>query len=717
MSTPGPKGAQELPAPEIVISSRAGDVLIKHTTLKADHFPSCHNTKLVPIMEGAPNFRQIPNVPVYGVAIPTVTGLRSALNAVGANKGARKVYWQNMREEPLVFINGNPFVVREADQPFCNLEYTGIDRSRVEDMERRLKEDILGEAAAFGNRILVKHENEDLSLYDHWEPVTAADVQTPNEVPCGAGSGQGGWVGGSVRAGADGYHIDYLRVPVTDEKAPKDSDFDMLIQRLWPNLGGAAFIFNCQATPPVGEQTKDKLKWGMYDVVRSLLRVLENGVQGKAVLDAVIDHCSQMQNLREASFADWMASRPELRSILMRLLRRNSMAALDLHLPVAVAAAGPEAPPGLPAGPTSGDVTAARSGAVLGPFTILKEDQFPGMRSHKVPQPIDGAPNFRGLPGMPIFGTGMPTIEGIVAVLRVVSGSTSPNASKRVHALWINMREEPVVYIKGRPFVLREEAHASAVSSPDATAQLMEGEAAKKSAFTSIHENPGAALAPVPVAKLPTVFRAASATGEDAADGAAADQRQVLARRKGRTLTKRTILKSYLLPRPHKPQQAPGEAAAVEEAEVPQHVQAGPFPVFSLQELEALLKEDVTHRRRGQRVEPFWEAVDPDSTTALLTPLELTHLAGDAAEDLRGEEAAALAGLGSRGPGIVVHLILSRTATGSSARFVAAACGTYLSRQHCFLDHSAYKLGGFADWVAQQPELHHLANHLTLDLP
>ncbi|KAG2424588.1 hypothetical protein HXX76_014317, partial [Chlamydomonas incerta] len=308
----------------------------------------------------------------------------------------------------------------------------------------------------------------------------------------------------------------------------------------------------------------------------------------------------------------------------------------------------------------------------------------------------------------------------------------------------------------------------------------------------------------------------------------------------------------------------------------------------------------------GTSVEPFWEAVDPDSATALLTPLELmqqleqagyrlsyrriplsrertpeaadvdalhaqlTQAASDAAENLRGEEAAALAGLGSNGPGIVVHLVLSRTATGSSASFVAAACGTYLSRQqsgegggawalrgtaeaavaaaiccvrghaesaggapaggppglpflqsvpggmraplsggsplqsaaalsaggaalgleaaageyrgimslcrllpggfeaklavdaavaaiakqvgdllkdiqnckaqaeapaapaaanpggaalavaplgpHCFLDHSAYKLGGFADWVAQQPELHHLANHLTLDL-
>ena len=44
-----------------------------------------------------------------------------------------------------VQINGRPFVVREADKPFQNLEYTGIDRTRVEDMERRLKADVLRE--------------------------------------------------------------------------------------------------------------------------------------------------------------------------------------------------------------------------------------------------------------------------------------------------------------------------------------------------------------------------------------------------------------------------------------------------------------------------------------------------------------------------------------------------------------------------------------------
>lgn len=30
-----------------------------------------------------------------------------------------------MREEPVLYINGNPYVVREASKPFANLEITG----------------------------------------------------------------------------------------------------------------------------------------------------------------------------------------------------------------------------------------------------------------------------------------------------------------------------------------------------------------------------------------------------------------------------------------------------------------------------------------------------------------------------------------------------------------------------------------------------------------
>lgn len=45
-----------------------------------------------------------------------------------------------------MYINGRPFVLREVERPFTNLEYTGIDRARVEQMEERLKEDVLREA-------------------------------------------------------------------------------------------------------------------------------------------------------------------------------------------------------------------------------------------------------------------------------------------------------------------------------------------------------------------------------------------------------------------------------------------------------------------------------------------------------------------------------------------------------------------------------------------
>ena len=57
------------------------------------------------------------------------------------------ILWFNMREEPVVYVNGRPFVLREQQRPMKNLqEYAGIDASRLERMEQRLKEDVLAEA-------------------------------------------------------------------------------------------------------------------------------------------------------------------------------------------------------------------------------------------------------------------------------------------------------------------------------------------------------------------------------------------------------------------------------------------------------------------------------------------------------------------------------------------------------------------------------------------
>lgn len=45
--------------PENVIVSRQGSVLGKKTILKSDHFPGCQNKRLLPHVEGAPNYRQV----------------------------------------------------------------------------------------------------------------------------------------------------------------------------------------------------------------------------------------------------------------------------------------------------------------------------------------------------------------------------------------------------------------------------------------------------------------------------------------------------------------------------------------------------------------------------------------------------------------------------------------------------------------------------------
>ncbi|KAL0284473.1 UNVERIFIED_CONTAM: hypothetical protein Sangu_2826300 [Sesamum angustifolium] len=91
--------------PEQVIKQRDGSVLGKKTILKSDHFPGCHNKRLVPHIDGAPNYRKANSLPVHGVAIPTIDGIRNVLKHIGAHMNGEqiRVLWINLREEPVNF--------------------------------------------------------------------------------------------------------------------------------------------------------------------------------------------------------------------------------------------------------------------------------------------------------------------------------------------------------------------------------------------------------------------------------------------------------------------------------------------------------------------------------------------------------------------------------------------------------------------------------------
>lgn len=113
----------------VVAALRNGEVLGSQTVLKSDHCPGCQNSSLPERVEGAPNFREVPGFPVYGVANPTIDGIHSVIQRVGSYKGGHPVFWHNMREEPVIYINGKPFVLREVERPYKNmLEYTVISR-------------------------------------------------------------------------------------------------------------------------------------------------------------------------------------------------------------------------------------------------------------------------------------------------------------------------------------------------------------------------------------------------------------------------------------------------------------------------------------------------------------------------------------------------------------------------------------------------------------
>ncbi|XP_050236366.1 uncharacterized protein LOC126686370 [Mercurialis annua] len=518
---------------EQVMKVRGGSVLGKKTILKSDHFPGCQNKRLTPHIDGAPNYRQADSLPVHGVAIPTAEGIRNVLNYIGAQKDGKQVQviWFNLREEPVVYINGRPFVLRDVERPFSNLEYTGINRSRVEEMEARLKEDILIEAARFGNKILVTDELPDGQMVDQWESVSHDSVKTPLEA--------------NEELQREGYLFDYERVPITDEKSPEEHAFDILVDKIYQADLKTEIMFNCQMgrgrtttgmviatlvylnrigasgiprTNSIGRvldtgstvsdnlpNSEEAIRRGEYTVIRSLTRVLEGGAEGKRQVDKVIDKCASMQNLREAiaiyrnsilrqpdemkreaslsffveyleryyylicfavyiyserdalrsssfshsSFADWMRARPELYSIIRRLLRRDPMGALGYASLKPSLMKIAESADGRPH--EMGVVAALRNGEVLGSQTVLKSDHCPGCQILSLPERVEGAPNFREVPGFPVYGVANPTIDGILSVIRRIGSSKGGRP-----VFWHNMREEPVIYIHGKPFVLRE---------------------------------------------------------------------------------------------------------------------------------------------------------------------------------------------------------------------------------------------------------------------
>jgi len=103
---------------------------------------------------------------------------------------------------------------------------------------------------------------------------------------------------------------------------------------------------------------------------------------------------------------------------------------------------------------------------------ILKTDQFEGVHvlDDDEKDRIVGAPNFRKVPGLPVWGSAQPSELGIGKIVELVAKKKSsyvdPKAEegaegkssgpmRPAEVLWFNMRQEPIVYIDSKPHAPR----------------------------------------------------------------------------------------------------------------------------------------------------------------------------------------------------------------------------------------------------------------------
>jgi Inositol hexakisphosphate len=299
--------------PEMLVAGRQGQLLGQGKILKFDQYPGLHHEHLSESIPGAPNFRQVEGTNVYGVAQPTADGIREVLERAGAKE--KTVVWTNMREEPVVYINGRSFSLRDEAHPYENSDnFKGATEESVMRSEEQLKADVIAEAKANGGMILLHGEDKD-GVTSEWIEVSEGSVKTTSEV--------------FQQIRGEGFKVDFARVPVTDEKTPEYGDLQAVVDRVRQAEDGAPLIFNCHAgrgrtttamvaaqliqkAQGMGEQQafqkmdsvrrdireQGNYEQGNYRLILRLVKSLDNGLIAKTETDQVLDQTEDLQNLR-----------------------------------------------------------------------------------------------------------------------------------------------------------------------------------------------------------------------------------------------------------------------------------------------------------------------------------------------------------------------------------------------------------------------------------
>merc|ERR1711874_157388 len=191
-----------------------------------DHFEKIQ--KLPDKVDGVPNFRRVPGYKVYCCGQPTIEGFTNALNKACGDiyPKTNKIIWLNMRQEPIVYVNGNPVCARPPNKIGEYAELGDVTRESVKKDEEEFIRVLEGRAKGAEGKIKVIDVNKKESEVEVKDLITLSSViEKLKETFPG---------------------LVHMRIPVCNSAAPTETDFDNLCKTLQGSAVNTPVIVNCQ---------------------------------------------------------------------------------------------------------------------------------------------------------------------------------------------------------------------------------------------------------------------------------------------------------------------------------------------------------------------------------------------------------------------------------------------------------------------------------------
>merc|ERR1711910_223906 len=268
--------------------------------------------KLPEPLAGAPNFHRIPGYKVYCTGQPTAAGFKSILEKVTGTIYPKDgpIIWLNLRQEPNVYVNGEPICARPPNKIGEYAELGNVTRDSVKADELEFQKVVEGRAKENGGKLKY------LTISKEEKEVEVKDLKTLSETIEGLKADFPGLV--------------HMRVPVCNSAAPNEADFDIICNTLVGTSINTPIIVNDQVglsrattgcviaclfkefqinasfeglvetVPGVNldllkmdrynmDSKKDPLFRGEFEVVKELVNTLTDGAGAKNECDKVID--------------------------------------------------------------------------------------------------------------------------------------------------------------------------------------------------------------------------------------------------------------------------------------------------------------------------------------------------------------------------------------------------------------------------------------------